>query len=98
MDKKQKGEMAKLLAMMIISAGLETGTVMMVMAVVQLIINPVVLEQGDTYQMICSLLHLENTVQFSVLAILFLIALYVAKSSFQFLLQKNLSLLPHSFL
>lgn len=90
MDKKQKGEMAKLLAMMIISAGLETGTVMMVMAVVQLIINPVVLEQGDTYQMICSLLHLENTVQFSVLAILFLIALYVAKSSFQFLLQKNL--------
>ena len=90
MDKKQKGEMAKLLAMMIISAGLETGTVMMVMAVVQLIINPVVLEQGDTYQMICRLLHLENTVQFSVLAILFLIALYVAKSTFQFLLQKNL--------
>lgn len=90
MDKKQKGEMAKLLVMMIISAGLETGTVMMVMAVVQLIINPVVLEQGDTYQMICRLLHLENTVQFSVLAILFLIALYVAKSTFQFLLQKNL--------
>ena len=46
MDKKQKGQMARLLVMMIISAGLETGAVMMVMTVVQLIINPAALEQG----------------------------------------------------
>ncbi len=90
MDKKQKGQMARLLVMMIISAGLETGAVMMVMAVVQLIINPVVLEQGETYQKICALLHLQNTVQFSVLAILFLIGLYAAKNIFAFFLQRNL--------
>ena len=90
MDQKQKGQMARLLVMMIISAGLETGAVMMVMAVVQLIINPAVLEQGETYQEICDLLHLQNTVQFSVLAILFLIGLYAAKNIFAFFLQRNL--------
>ncbi len=90
MDRKQKGQMARLLVMMIISAGLETGAVMMVMAVVQLIINPVVLEQGETYKKICALLHLQNTVQFSVLAILFLIGLYAAKNIFAFFLQRNL--------
>ena len=58
MDKKQKGAMARLLVMMIISAGLETVAVMMVMAVVQLIIDPQTLEQGETYQTICRLLHL----------------------------------------
>ncbi|MDD7726252.1 MAG: ABC transporter transmembrane domain-containing protein, partial [Bacteroidales bacterium] len=47
-------------------------------------------EQGDTYKKICELLNLSGTVQFSVLAILFLIFLYVAKSAFQFLLQRNL--------
>lgn len=90
MDKAQKRAMAKLLVMMVIAAVLETGAVMMVMAVVQLIISPQQLEQGDTYKMICDLLNLENTVQFSVLAILFLIGLYIAKNSFQFILQRNL--------
>lgn len=90
MDRKQKGAMARLLLMMVLSAGLETGAVMVVMAVVQLIIDPETLEQGNTYQIICDLLHLQDTVQFSVLAILFLIALYIAKNVFQFILQKNL--------
>ena len=82
MDKKQKRAMGKLLLLMVISAGLETGAVMMVMAVVQLILDPVTLEQGKVYQWICDLLHLQDTVQFSVLAILFLIALYIAKTVF----------------
>lgn len=90
MDKKQKRAMGKLLLLMVISAGLETGAVMMVMAVVQLILDPVTLEQGKVYQWICDLLHLQDTVQFSVLAILFLIALYIAKNSFQFVLQRLL--------
>lgn len=90
MNKKQKRAMFGLLCMMVVSAFLETGAVMMVMAVVQLIIDPATLEQGDTYQMICSLLKLENTVQFSVLAILFLIFMYIAKNLFQFFLQKSL--------
>lgn len=90
MDKKQKLSMLKLLIMMVLSAFLESGAVMMVMAVVQLIIEPDVLVQGDTYQKISSLLHLENVVQFSALAIAFLMFLYVAKSVFQFILQKSL--------
>ncbi len=90
MDKTQKRSMAKLLVMMVIAAILETGAVMMVMAVVQLIISPQKLEQGDAYKMICDILNLENTVQFSVLAILFLIGLYIAKNSFQFFLQRSL--------
>ena len=90
MDKKQKRAMGKLLLLMVISAGLESGAVMMVMAVVQLILDPVTLEQGKVYQWICDLLHLQDTVQFSVLAILFLIALYIAKNSLQFVLQRSL--------
>lgn len=63
---------------------------MMVMAVVQLILDPVALEQGETYQKISSLFHLQDTIQFSVFAIVFLILLYIAKNSFQFFFQRNL--------
>ena len=71
MDHRQKVAMARLFVMMVVSAGLETGAVMMVMAVVQLILDPVSLEQGETYQAVCRLLHIQGTVAFSVLAILF---------------------------
>ena len=90
MDGKQKREMVGLLLMMAVSAFLETGAVMMVMAVVEMIIKPDTLTQGETYQKICSILHLSGTVEFSVLAILFLIFLYISKNSFQFFLQKSL--------
>ena len=90
MDKKQKRAMGGLLFMMVISAFLETGAVMMVMAVVQLLVDPETLAQGEIYQKICGLLNLNGTVQFSVLAMLFLILLYVAKNLFQFFLQKSL--------
>ena len=90
MDKTQKRSMAKLFVMMAIAAVLETGAVMLVMAVVQLIITPQELEQGETYQMICNMLGLESTVQFSMFAIVFLIAVYIAKNAFQFVLQKSL--------
>lgn len=90
MDKKQKQSMFGLFCMMVISGALETVTVLMVMTVVELIINPATLEQGDTYKTVCEILNLNGTVQFSVLAILFLILLYVGKSLFQFIFQKSL--------
>jgi ABC-type multidrug transport system fused ATPase/permease subunit len=90
MDKKQKRSMLKLLVMMVISAVLETGAVLMVMEVVQLILTPDILEQGEKYQMICRILHIKSTVQFSVIAILFLIFLYIAKNAFGFMLQKSM--------
>lgn len=90
MDKKQKRAMGGLLFMMVISAFLETGAVMMVMAVVQLLVDPETLAQGEIYQKICNVLGLSGTVQFSVLAMLFLILLYVAKNLFQFFLQRSL--------
>ena len=55
MDKKQKRSMLGLLCMMVIAAFLETVTVLMVMNVVQLIVDPVTLEQGDTYKTICEI-------------------------------------------
>lgn len=90
MDKKQKTAMVCLLVMMLISAGFETGTVIMVMAVVQLILDPAALVQGEKYQMICNAFRVQNTVQFSVLAILFLVFLYIAKNVFQFFLQRTM--------
>ena len=90
MDGRQKRQMVGLFCMMAVSAFLETGAVMMVMAVVEMIIDPDTLAQGGTYQKVCEILHLNGTVEFSVLAILFLIFLYIAKNSFQFFLQKSL--------
>jgi ABC-type multidrug transport system fused ATPase/permease subunit len=90
MDKRQKLSMFRLLIMMVFSAALETGAVLMVMTVVQLILTPQDLEKGNTYQLICSITHISNTTQFSVFAIIFLILLYVAKNIFGFLLQKSM--------
>ena len=90
MDGRQKRQMVGLFCMMAVSAFLETGAVMMVMAVVEMVIDPDTLAQGGTYQKVCEILHLNGTVEFSVLAILFLIFLYIAKNSFQFFLQKSL--------
>lgn len=89
MDGRQKRQMVGLFCMMAVSAFLETGAVMMVMAVVEMIIDPDTLAQGETYQKVCEILHLNGTVEFSVLAILLLIFLYIAKNSFQFFLQKS---------
>lgn len=90
MDKKQKQSMAKLLVIMIFAAMLETCAVMMVMTVVELITNPEELVQGDKYTMVCDILNLESVVEFSVLAILFCIILYIAKNGFQFILQRSM--------
>lgn len=90
MDQKQKRTMAKLMCMMVIAALLESGAAMMIMAVVQLIVDPVTMEQGETYQLVCSTLGLQSTKSFSVVAILGLITVYIAKNGFQFLLQKSL--------
>ncbi|MBQ5850557.1 MAG: ABC transporter ATP-binding protein [Lachnospiraceae bacterium] len=91
MDKRQKLSMLRLLIMMVISAGLESGAAIMVMAVVEVIILPTEqLVSGSTYQQITGILGISSPVQFSVLAILFLIALYIAKNLFQFFLQKSL--------
>ena len=90
MDKKQKRTMAKLMCMMVIAALLESGAAMMIMTVVQLIVDPATMEQGETYQLLCSMLGLQSAKSFSVVAILGLIALYIAKNGFQFILQKSL--------
>ena len=67
MDGRQKRQMVGLFCMMAVSAFLETGAVMMVMAVVEMIIDPDTLAQGGTYQKVCEILHLNGTVEFSVL-------------------------------
>lgn len=100
MDGRQKRQMVGLFCMMAVSAFLETGAVMMVMAVVEMVIDPDTLAQGGTYQKVCEILHLNGTVEFSVLAILFLIFLYIAKNSFQFFYRRACIILciPISFI
>ncbi len=88
MDKKQKWSMFRLFVMMVISAVLESGTALMVMQVVTIILSPNALSQSGSYQRICSLTGIESTKIFSVLAILFLVFLYIAKNLFQFFQQK----------
>lgn len=88
MDKKQKWSMFRLFVMMVISAVLESGAALMVMQVVTIILSPDALSQSGSYQRICSLTGIESTKIFSVLAILFLVFLYIAKNLFQFFQQK----------
>lgn len=90
MDKGQKRAMLGLLLMMVAAALLETAAVYLVMQVVQLLVDPEVLAQGETYQKICGWFGIESTVSFSVLAILLCIMVYVGKNVFQFILQRSL--------
>ena len=90
MDKQQKLSMLKLLVMMVVSALLETGAVFMVMSIVTIILDPVSMVEGKTYQTICGILHIESTMTFSALAILACILMYVIKNGFAFVLQRSL--------
>lgn len=88
MDKKQKWSMFKLLIMMVISAILESGTAVLVMQVVTIIVSPDTMAEGKTYQQISAILHINSTMTFSALAILFLILMYILKNGFTFFQQK----------
>lgn len=88
MDGKQKLSMFKLFIMMLVSAVLESGTALLVMQVVTIILSPDNLMQSKRYQELCALLGIESVKTFSALAILFLILMYIAKNAFTFFQQK----------
>lgn len=88
MDAKQKLSMFKLFIMMLVSAVLESGTALLVMQVVTIILSPNNLMQSRRYQQLCAFLGIESVKAFSALAILFLILMYIAKNAFTFFQQK----------
>ena len=84
MDKKQKRQMALLVLMMIIGAGLETMSITLVIPVVTAVIQPDVLDKYAIVRNICDVLHIRSTVQFTILAMVALILVFIAKDVFLF--------------
>lgn len=84
MDKKQKKQMTVLVIMMIIGAVLETMSITLVLPVVTAVIQPDVLDKYAWVRAICDLLHINSTLQFTILAMAALILIFVAKDVFLF--------------
>ncbi|MEZ3426187.1 MAG: ABC transporter ATP-binding protein/permease [Lachnospiraceae bacterium] len=90
MDKKQKKQMAALVVMMIIGALLEMMSITLVIPVVTAVIQPDVLDKYGIVRFICSLLHIRTTMQFTIVSMIALILIFIAKDAFLFWQQKRM--------
>lgn len=99
MDKKQKKQMAALVVMMIIGALLEMMSITLVIPVVTAVIQPDVLDKYGIVRFICSLLHIRTTMQFTIVSMIALILIFIAKDAFCFGSRKECIVLsiPTSF-
>lgn len=84
MDKKQKKQMALLVVMMFVGALLETTSITLIIPVVTAVLQPDILDKYEMVQVICRLLHIEGTTQFTVFAMLAVILVFIAKDAFLF--------------
>ena len=90
MDKKQKKQMAALMVMMIIGAFLEMTSITLVIPVVTAVIQPDVLDKYEIVRSFCNLLHINTTLQFTVVSMIALILIFIAKDAFLFWQQKRM--------
>lgn len=90
MDKKQKKQMAALMVMMVIGAFLEMTSITLVIPVVTAVIQPDVLEKYEIVRSFCNLLHINTTLQFTVVSMIALILIFIAKDAFLFWQQKRM--------
>lgn len=90
MDKKQKKQMAALMVMMIIGAFLEMTSITLVIPVVTAVIQPDVLDKYEIVRSVCDLLHINTTLQFTVVSMIALILIFIAKDAFLFWQQKRM--------
>ncbi|MBD5536565.1 MAG: ABC transporter ATP-binding protein [Lachnospiraceae bacterium] len=90
MDKKQKKQMAALMVMMIIGAFLEMTSITLVIPVVTAVIQPDVLDKYEIVRSVCNLLHINTTLQFTVVSMIALILIFIAKDAFLFWQQKRM--------
>ncbi len=84
MDKKQKRQMMLLVFMMIIGAILETMSISLIIPVVTAVIQPDILEKNALVQSVCDFLHIKTTMQFTIIAMVALILIFVGKNVFLF--------------
>ncbi|MGN0346158.1 MAG: ABC transporter ATP-binding protein [Lachnospiraceae bacterium] len=84
MDKKQKRQMAFLIFLMLIGAVLETMSVSLIIPVVTAIIQPDVLDKYEWVRRICDFLSIRTNTQFTVVTMLSLIVVFIAKDAFLF--------------
>ncbi|MDE5803108.1 MAG: ABC transporter ATP-binding protein/permease [Lachnospiraceae bacterium] len=90
MDKKQKKQMAALMVMMVIGAFLEMTSITLVIPVVTAVIQPDVLDKYEIVRSVCNLLHINSTLQFTVVSMVALILIFIAKDAFLFWQQKRM--------
>ena len=84
MDKKQKRQMALLVLMMFIGALLETMSISLVIPVVTAVIQPDILNKYAFVQSICDMFHIKTTLQFTIVAMVALILVFIVKDLFLF--------------
>ena len=84
MDKKQKRQMAGLIIMMIIGAILETMSISLIIPVVTAVIQPDVLDKYEIVRTVCGFLHITTNVQFTIVSMVAMILVFVAKDAFLF--------------
>lgn len=90
MDKKQKRQMAALMVMMVIGAFLEMTSITLVIPVVTAVIQPDVLDKYEIVRSVCNLLHINSNLQFTVVSMIALILIFIAKDAFLFWQQKRM--------
>ena len=90
MDNKQKKQMAALMVMMVIGAFLEMTSITLVIPVVTAVIQPDVLDKYEIVRSVCNLLHINTTLQFTVVSMIALILIFIAKDAFLFWQQKRM--------
>lgn len=84
MDKKQKRQMSFLIFLMLIGAFLETMSVSLIIPVVTAVIQPDVLDRYKIVRDVCDALGIKDTITFTVVSMVSLIVVFIAKDAFLF--------------
>lgn len=88
LDRKQKLTMAGLLAMMLIGAILEVGSIGIVVPVVSMVMDENSIHNGGIVQTLYEMLPVNSARQFTIVIMLSLIGMFVLKNIFLFIQQK----------
>lgn len=84
MDKKQKRQMFGLIILMLIGAILETTSITLILPVVTAVIQPDIMTRYQIVADVCAFLHIESQIQFTVICMVAMILMFIAKDLFLF--------------
>lgn len=90
MNAKQKRMMALLLLMMIFGAFLETASISLIIPVMTLVLSPNAVEENALMAGVYNALHMTSARQFTVFVMAAMVAAFICKNLFLFLLQKTM--------